>query len=194
MRLPGRVHARDSGQVLSHGTIVGRGRDERIRARGRGGVAVPADGRRTLPRSRRASPRSRRRRRSSARTSATTTSSPRIHSSRPTGRRSRSESDRLRLVDIGRTEEGRTQWMAIVSRPRTLQRLDRYQRHLAPAGARRRPERRSGPRAGRRGQGGRLDRRRAARQRGARRAATDRDWSISWSAVPTMRRVASCTT
>ena len=25
------------------------------------------------------------------------------------------ESDRLRLVDIGRTEEGRTQWMAIVS-------------------------------------------------------------------------------
>ena len=37
-----------------------------------------------------------------------------------------SESDRLRLVDIGRTEEGRTQWMAILSAPENLQRLDRY--------------------------------------------------------------------
>src|SRR4030095_525393 len=36
------------------------------------------------------------------------------------------ESDRLRLVDIGRTEEGRTQWMAIVSAPENLQRLDDY--------------------------------------------------------------------
>src|SRR4051812_45493835 len=27
------------------------------------------------------------------------------------------QSDRMRLVDIGRTEEGRTQWMAIVSSP-----------------------------------------------------------------------------
>jgi hypothetical protein len=36
------------------------------------------------------------------------------------------ESDRLRLVDIGRTEEGRTQWMAIVSSPQNLQRLDEY--------------------------------------------------------------------
>src|SRR4030095_11787360 len=36
------------------------------------------------------------------------------------------ESDRLRLVDIGRTEEGRTQWMAIVSSPENLQKLDDY--------------------------------------------------------------------
>jgi len=37
------------------------------------------------------------------------------------------ESDRIRLVDIGRTEEGRTQWMAIVSSPQNLQKLDEYQ-------------------------------------------------------------------
>jgi hypothetical protein len=36
------------------------------------------------------------------------------------------ESDRLRLVDIGRTEEGRTQWMAVVSAPENLSRLDHY--------------------------------------------------------------------
>ena len=36
------------------------------------------------------------------------------------------ESDRLRLVDIGRTAEGRHQWMAIVSAPENLARLDRY--------------------------------------------------------------------
>src|ERR1700740_2805535 len=36
------------------------------------------------------------------------------------------ESNRLRLVDIGRTEEGRSQWMAIISSPENLQRLDEY--------------------------------------------------------------------
>jgi hypothetical protein len=36
------------------------------------------------------------------------------------------ESDRVQLVDIGRTEEGRTQWMAIVSAPENLSRLARY--------------------------------------------------------------------
>ncbi|HET9269520.1 MAG TPA: M14 metallopeptidase family protein, partial [Vicinamibacterales bacterium] len=36
------------------------------------------------------------------------------------------ESDRMRLVDIGRTEEGRTQWMAVLSAPENLARLDRY--------------------------------------------------------------------
>jgi hypothetical protein len=36
------------------------------------------------------------------------------------------ESDRIRLVDIGRTEEGRTQWMAVVSSPENLRRLDHY--------------------------------------------------------------------
>jgi hypothetical protein len=37
-----------------------------------------------------------------------------------------SESDRMKLVDIGRTAEGRTQWMAIVSSPANLPRLDHY--------------------------------------------------------------------
>ncbi|MGH9255948.1 MAG: M14 family zinc carboxypeptidase [Vicinamibacterales bacterium] len=36
------------------------------------------------------------------------------------------ESDRMALVDIGRTEEGRTQWMAIVTAPENFARLDRY--------------------------------------------------------------------
>ena len=36
------------------------------------------------------------------------------------------ESDRLTLVDIGRTEEGRTQWMAVMSSPENLAQLDRY--------------------------------------------------------------------
>jgi hypothetical protein len=36
------------------------------------------------------------------------------------------ESDRVTLVDIGRTEEGRTQWMAVVSAPENLRDLDRY--------------------------------------------------------------------
>jgi hypothetical protein len=35
-------------------------------------------------------------------------------------------SDRLKLVDIGRTEEGRTQWMVICSSPANLAKLDRY--------------------------------------------------------------------
>jgi hypothetical protein len=36
------------------------------------------------------------------------------------------ESDRMTLVDIGHTEEGRTQWMAVISAPENLQKLDRY--------------------------------------------------------------------
>ena len=46
------------------------------------------------------------------------------------------ESDRLRLVDMGRTAEGRTQWLAIVSSPANLARLDHYKdiaRRLARA-------------------------------------------------------------
>ncbi|WP_419254546.1 M14 family metallopeptidase [Caulobacter sp. ErkDOM-YI] len=46
------------------------------------------------------------------------------------------QSDRMKLVDIGKTEEGRTQWMAIVSSPANLARLDHYQtiaRRLAKA-------------------------------------------------------------
>lgn len=37
-----------------------------------------------------------------------------------------SESDRMKLVDIGKTAEGRTQWMAIVSSPANLAKLDDY--------------------------------------------------------------------
>ena len=36
------------------------------------------------------------------------------------------ESDRVRLVSIGQTEEGRPQWMAVVSAPENLARLDDY--------------------------------------------------------------------
>jgi len=36
------------------------------------------------------------------------------------------ESDRIKLVDIGKTAEGRTQWMAIVSAPANLARLDHF--------------------------------------------------------------------
>src|ERR1043165_2326426 len=36
------------------------------------------------------------------------------------------ESDRLKLVDIGKTEEGRTQWMVICTSPENLKKLDRW--------------------------------------------------------------------
>jgi hypothetical protein len=36
------------------------------------------------------------------------------------------ESDRLKLVDLGKTEEGRTEWMLICSSPANLAKLDRY--------------------------------------------------------------------
>ncbi|MEQ1575780.1 MAG: M14 family zinc carboxypeptidase, partial [Vicinamibacterales bacterium] len=36
------------------------------------------------------------------------------------------QSDRMSLVDIGRTEEGRTQWMAIVTAPGNFEKLARY--------------------------------------------------------------------
>ena len=36
------------------------------------------------------------------------------------------ESDRVRLVSIGQSEEGREQWMAVVSAPENLRRLDYY--------------------------------------------------------------------
>jgi hypothetical protein len=36
------------------------------------------------------------------------------------------ESDRMSLVDIGRSEEGRTQWMAIITAPENLRALGRY--------------------------------------------------------------------
>ena len=36
------------------------------------------------------------------------------------------ESDRMQLVDIGRTEEGRPHWMAVLSSPDNLRRIDHY--------------------------------------------------------------------
>ena len=38
-----------------------------------------------------------------------------------------SESDRMKLVDIGPTEEGRRQYMAIITSPENLKKLDHYQ-------------------------------------------------------------------
>ena len=46
------------------------------------------------------------------------------------------QSDRMKLVDFGKTEEGRTQWMAVVSSPENLAQLERYKtiaRRLAKA-------------------------------------------------------------
>jgi hypothetical protein len=37
-----------------------------------------------------------------------------------------SESDRMKLVDIGKTAEGRTQWMAVITSPENLKRLDHF--------------------------------------------------------------------
>ena len=37
-----------------------------------------------------------------------------------------SQSDRVKLVDFGKSEEGRTQWMAVVSSPANLAKLDHY--------------------------------------------------------------------
>ena len=98
------------------------------------------------------------------------------------------------LHDMGKTAEGRTQWMAIVTSPANHRNLARYQRHLAAARARRRADRRPGARAGEGRQGGRLDRRRPARHRDARRAAARRRWSTRWSAATTRRRGGSSTT
>src|SRR5215207_4771231 len=36
------------------------------------------------------------------------------------------ESDRVRLVDMGQTEEGRTQWMLVISAPENIGSLARY--------------------------------------------------------------------
>mgnify|MGYP003694200915 CR=1 FL=1 len=77
--------------------------------------------------------------------------------------------------DIGKTAEGRTQLMAIVTSPENHKKLARYQGDLAAAGARRGADRRPGARAREGRQGGRLDRRRPARDRDARRAAARRD-------------------
>jgi hypothetical protein len=38
------------------------------------------------------------------------------------------ESNRMTLVDLGKTEEGRSQWMAIITAPENFARLNRYRR------------------------------------------------------------------
>ena len=85
------------------------------------------------------------------------------------------ESDRMKVVDIGKTEEGRPQLMAdrhLAGEPQEARPL---QGDRAAPGAGRGPDRRPGARARGGRQGGRLDRRRPARHRSARRAAADRD-------------------
>ena len=85
------------------------------------------------------------------------------------------ESDRIKVVNIGDTDEKRPQLMAIVTSPANHKKLDQYRdiaRKLATAEGCQ-PE--EAAQARRRGQGGRLDRRRAARQRGALRPGAGRD-------------------
>ena len=85
------------------------------------------------------------------------------------------ESDRMKLVDIGKTAEGPPAADGDRHRAREPQEAGALQGDRAPAGAGRGPHRRRG--AGARGgrQGGRLDRRRPARHRSARRPAADGD-------------------
>ena len=87
------------------------------------------------------------------------------------------ESDRMKLVDIGKTAEGRHQWMAIVTSPENLKNLAHYKeisQKLARAeGSHRRP----GARAGARRQGGGVDRWRLARHRNVGLAAAASRWS-----------------
>ncbi len=86
-----------------------------------------------------------------------------------------SESDRMKLVDIGPTAEGRRQYMAIITSPENMKQPRSLQGHLAPAGAGRGAHGRPGPRAGPRGQSGGVDRWRAARQRDGGLAAAHGD-------------------
>ena len=85
------------------------------------------------------------------------------------------ESDRMKVVEIGKTAEGRPQLMAIITSPENHKKLDRYKEISRRLAHGRRPDRRSGARAREGRQGRRLVRRRPARDRGARRAPVDRD-------------------
>ena len=77
----------------------------------------------------------------------------------------------MKLVEAGKTTQGRTMYFALISSPENLAKIDRYReiaRRLAhPAG----PDRRRGAAAGARGQGVRAHRRRPARDRSRRAAA-----------------------
>jgi len=78
------------------------------------------------------------------------------------------------LVDIGKTAEGRTQTMAIITSPRTTRNSTTTSRSPA-VGAGGGPERRRGAQAGGRREGRGLDRWRPPRHRSSRRAADCRD-------------------
>ena len=72
----------------------------------------------------------------------------------------------MKLVEIGKTAEGRPMIMAIITSPENHKKLERYKeiaRRLARAEGLTDDRRERWPR----GQGGRLDRRRPARHRGA---------------------------
>src|ERR1039457_2378310 len=80
------------------------------------------------------------------------------------------ESDRVKLVEIGKSEEGRPQWMAIITSPENHRKLARYKeiaRKLALAVGL------TGDAAHARRKGYRLDRRRVACHRGSRRRSVD---------------------
>ena len=85
------------------------------------------------------------------------------------------QSERMTVVDIGKTEEGRTEFTAIITSPENQRKLPLIKAANRSPRARREPDRRAGADAGAREQDRGVDRRRPARHRGARRAAADRD-------------------
>ena len=85
------------------------------------------------------------------------------------------QSDRMTVMEIGKTEEGRPEYTAIITSPENHKRLAQLKdinRRLALADGLTDDQARQ---LASRGQGGRLDRRRPARHRSPRRAAVDRD-------------------
>ena len=76
-----------------------------------------------------------------------------------------SECDRCKLVDIGPTEEGRRQYMMIITSPENMKKLDHYKDISARLAHAEGLTDESGARAGARGQSCRVDRRRAACER-----------------------------
>ena len=99
------------------------------------------------------------------------------------------ESDRMTVVDIGKTAEGRPECTAIITSPENHKKLAQVQGDQPPAGARRGAHRRSGAAARARRQDGRLDRRRPSRDRGARRAAAHRNDLSAQHRAPMPRRL-----
>ena len=81
----------------------------------------------------------------------------------------------MQVVEIGKTEEGRPHLAAIVTAPENFAKLDRYKQISQQLHRRARHHRSAGARAREGRQGGRLDRRRPARDRSGRRAPADGD-------------------